>query len=134
MSEPYDEDDCCQRCGGDGWTEADDPINDDVDEFGFVECPECRGPATTAHTPRGNEMQIGQRVRYEKSGGRSCTGVITKIYPGYRYSDAEGVINVPTHYQVRVDSIPEWWPYVGNDVFTPAEADLTPCIATTAEG
>lgn len=33
----------CDRCGGDGYCEPDDPINDDVDEFGFTECPRCHG-------------------------------------------------------------------------------------------
>lgn len=38
-----DDDDTCQNCGGDGWCEVDDPINDDCDEFGFGECWRCGG-------------------------------------------------------------------------------------------
>jgi hypothetical protein len=33
----------CDRCGGEGWCEADDPINDDVDAAGYAICRACNG-------------------------------------------------------------------------------------------
>lgn len=35
--------DNCDWCGGEGYCEVDDPINDDCDEFGFGECRHCDG-------------------------------------------------------------------------------------------
>ena len=50
-----DDGDSCQHCGGDGWCEVDDPINDDCDEFGFGICRHCLGTGHLPPWPRRND-------------------------------------------------------------------------------
>lgn len=48
--DPEDDDEMfCTRCAGSGYHDADDPINDDVDEFGQVECDYCNGTGLREH-------------------------------------------------------------------------------------
>lgn len=69
---------------------------------------------------------IGARVKYRHEskyiGLRECTGEVVKHYPGYEYRDNEtGEINVvPDHVSIRVDAIPDWWPYPDTDRFAPS--------------
>ena len=46
--EHYDDDDyddelACTRCGGEGFSEVDDPLWDECDEFGWGPCNACHG-------------------------------------------------------------------------------------------
>jgi len=69
---------------------------------------------------------VGDRVKYQK-GNRNCKGVIVRVFPGYRYHaryDDEEDQDISTCYAVKVDEIPEWWGYVGRDVFAPEEGEL----------
>ena len=47
----YEEDDefNCTRCAGTGFMEADDPLWEDADEFGEVECGYCGGTGLREH-------------------------------------------------------------------------------------
>jgi hypothetical protein len=51
--EGYDDDDDdgfdCSRCGGEGYTEVDDPLWDECDEFGYGPCNACRGTGERRH-------------------------------------------------------------------------------------
>lgn len=51
IEDPYDDDDgwSCTRCGGEGYCEVDDPLWDDCDEWGFGDCPACRGTGDRKH-------------------------------------------------------------------------------------
>lgn len=51
---PYDDDEyddqwSCTRCGGEGCIESDDPLWDDADEFGLIECWACGGTGAREH-------------------------------------------------------------------------------------
>ena len=45
----YDDDLVCTRCGGDGFTEVDDPLWDECDEFGWGPCNACHGTGERRH-------------------------------------------------------------------------------------
>lgn len=57
MAEPHDFDDEyeyeteweCTWCGGEGYAEVNDPINDDCDEFGYGPCGPCGGTGLRKH-------------------------------------------------------------------------------------
>jgi hypothetical protein len=67
--------------------------------------------------------EIGTRVRYRaKFLGevREVTGTVVKQWPkapGLRRTDSASV---------KVDAIPDWWPYPHTDRFAPDISDLTP--------
>jgi hypothetical protein len=45
-----DDDDLgCTRCGGEGFSEVDDPLWDDCDAFGWGPCCACRGTGQRRH-------------------------------------------------------------------------------------
>lgn len=88
--------------------------------------------------------KIGQRVRYSHTldypgaTPRTATGIVTKIWPKrICLNDDElvadddampryGGLKPESEWQVtmKVDTIPEWWPYRENDKFCPAVAEL----------
>lgn len=39
----------CTRCGGEGYTDVDDPMWDECDEFGWGPCNACRGTGERRH-------------------------------------------------------------------------------------
>lgn len=39
----------CTRCGGEGFSEVDDPLWDECDEFGWGPCCACRGTGERRH-------------------------------------------------------------------------------------
>lgn len=46
----WDEDESlCTRCGGSGYMDAEDPINDDCDEYGQADCRYCHGTGERQH-------------------------------------------------------------------------------------
>jgi hypothetical protein len=51
--EGYDDDDDdgfdCTRCGGEGYSQADDPLWDLCDEFGYGPCNACHGTGERRH-------------------------------------------------------------------------------------
>lgn len=47
--EDPDDEWACTFCGGDGYTEVDDPLWDDCDEFGIGECSACSGTGLRKH-------------------------------------------------------------------------------------
>lgn len=50
FDEGYDEDNlACTRCGGEGFSEVDDPMWDECDEFGWGPCNACRGTGERKH-------------------------------------------------------------------------------------
>lgn len=79
---------------------------------------------------------IGSRVSYTRALGpyltehRVCTGIVTAHYRGGdKCWDEETQTHYlsPDHATVRVDKpLPDWWPYVGTDLFAPDIAELTP--------
>lgn len=78
--------------------------------------------------------KIGERVAYV--GGltvTACTGVVTAIYPTYYYDEddnGDAIRETGTrperewHVAVKVDAIPDKWPYTGRDQFAPDVARL----------
>ena len=59
---------------------------------------------------------------------RECSGVVVAHYPGYgekcRDDETGETWISPDHVGVKVDSIPEWWPYTYTDRFAPDIAEL----------
>lgn len=47
--EEYDDQWACTRCGGTGRIESDDPLWDDADQFGEIECWACSGTGERRH-------------------------------------------------------------------------------------
>lgn len=45
----YDDELGCTRCGGEGFTDVDDPMWDECDEFGWGPCNACRGTGERRH-------------------------------------------------------------------------------------
>jgi hypothetical protein len=68
---------------------------------------------------------IGRRVAYIEP-GRELTGTVVAHYPAYTFRDADTGerIDYPAHVAVKVDTLPDWWPYTGTDVFTPSIDDI----------
>lgn len=75
--------------------------------------------------------KIGTRVAYRSSVAgrvRECSGVVVAHYPGYgekcRDEETGETWISPDHAGVKVDVIPEWWPYPDTDRFAPDIAEL----------
>ena len=46
----WDDDDYdCTRCGGEGFSQVDDPLWDDCDEYGYGPCNACNGTGLRSH-------------------------------------------------------------------------------------
>jgi hypothetical protein len=79
--------------------------------------------------------KIGERVRYTRADRpeRTLTGTVTKHYPGYYGGTLrERPVGSPDweeHWSacVAVDEpLPEWWGYLGTNLFAPSIAELEP--------
>lgn len=88
--------------------------------------------------------KVGQRVRYTESDpfpgtiARTVTGTVMKIYQQHDYPgwDPDDLDDEPHHHPrvlraekdwkvtIKVDVIPTWWPYLGNDKFCPEVAEV----------
>lgn len=76
--------------------------------------------------------EIGTRVKYHRPAtqhieARECTGTVMAHYRGGdKCEDKEtGETWITSdHVGIKVDSIPEWWPYNGSDRFAPSIEEL----------
>lgn len=75
--------------------------------------------------------KIGTKVFYRSIVGknvRECSGVVVAQYPGYgekNFDEETGETWIsPDHAGIKIDSIPEWWPYPGTDRFAPDITEL----------
>jgi len=71
-------------------------------------------------------MKIGDRVKYvgDWDTMRDVTGTVVKTYAPHREVDENGEPYISHHAVVKVDRLPENWPYDGNDKFAPSVTDL----------
>lgn len=49
IEDEQDEEWACTFCGGDGFSEVDDPLIDDCDEWGIGDCSACGGTGLRKH-------------------------------------------------------------------------------------
>ncbi len=72
---------------------------------------------------------IGARVRFTRADKpeRTVTGTVTKQYHGYEARDENGNRYIQNDAVcIRVDALPEWWPYCDCQDFAPDIDEIEP--------
>jgi len=69
---------------------------------------------------------IGTRVRFtrEDKPERTVTGTVVTQYPGESFHVDGKKVETDDAAEIKVDSIPDWWPYTDQDSFCPSIQEL----------
>ena len=72
--------------------------------------------------------KLGERVRFTGNWQtmQGVTGTVVRLFPGYVHRDADGAHVIDDAVSVRPDTLPENWPYPGNDCFAPSISEISP--------